>query len=294
MAHSINYTGLVFYKAPVKSKFGGSSRYKVIEGELIEAETKAAEQKPKKKHESNEEKNSSIKAANQKAETKKSYKLNKSKIKKKCHAFARLGKSRNFLAFYSISFPQGLTDETAYKIFNTWLTRCRRNCGLKSYLWVAERQKNKTIHFHLLTNDFMPIKTVNGFMAAALMTEKKKGNEVLKEVETGKYNGVDVKRVGNNRKGLISYLAKYISKNEIEFFRLPWHCSRDVSRLFTSYVIDEDEEDKFFNAIPKELEKYTEILEHDYFRATGFKFNPEDKVFEEIDDLNEMIYSNNN
>jgi len=28
---------------------------------------------------------------------------------------------------------------------------------------VAERQKNGTIHFHLLTNDFMAIKIVNGF-----------------------------------------------------------------------------------------------------------------------------------
>jgi hypothetical protein len=37
--------------------------------------------------------------------------------------------------------------------------------GLSTYLWVAERQKNNTIHFHLLTNDFMEIRIVNEFMA---------------------------------------------------------------------------------------------------------------------------------
>ncbi|WP_139218223.1 rolling circle replication-associated protein [Sunxiuqinia elliptica] len=276
----------------MKSKFGGSSKFKVIEGELVDEAKKQSEKQIEKRTNKQAEnsKNRSTKTTT-KNENKKSYKLNKSKIKKKCHAFARLGKSRNFLAFYSISFPVGLTDEVAYKIFNTWLTRSRRNCGLKSYLWVAERQKNKTIHFHLLTNDFMPIKTVNGFMAAALLTEKKKGNKVLKEVETDKYNGVDVKKVGGNRRGLISYLAKYISKNEVQFYRLPWHCSRDVSRLFTSYLMDDNEEDKFFDMLPRELDKYTEILEHDYFRATGFKFNPDSEVFEEIDDLNEMIYN---
>jgi hypothetical protein len=63
-------------------------------------------------------------------------------------------------------------------------------------------------------------------------TEKKNGLELLKNVEIEKYNGVDVKEVGKNKNSLISYLTKYVTINDIELYHLPWHCSRDVSRLF--------------------------------------------------------------
>ena len=61
---------------------------------------------------------------------------------------------------------------------------------------------------------------------SCLGSEKVSGIEVLKDVNTKKYNGVDVKKVDKNRKSLIGYLTKYITKNEIEFTHLPWHCSQ--------------------------------------------------------------------
>jgi hypothetical protein len=73
----------------------------------------------------------------------------------------------------------------------------------------------------------MAIKIVNEYMAKALKTEKKIVNDVLNDVNTEVYNGVDVKKVGNNKKSLIGYLIKYVAKNNIEFYRHPWHCSRD-------------------------------------------------------------------
>jgi hypothetical protein len=211
-------------------------------------------------------------------------------VRKKCNAFSRLDKSRKFLAFYSISFPKGLSDEIAYKIYNTWLTRCRKDCGLKSYLWVAERQKNGTIHFHLLTNDFMPIKTVNSFMASCLASEKKNGLKALIRAKTEKYNGVDVSKVDKNRKSLIGYLTKYITKNEIEFTHLPWHCSRDVSRLFTKINFETEERDKYFDQIPESVEKYNVYITDD-LKVAGFKFRPNDRIYSELDEVNEMIYS---
>ena len=147
--------------------FTGSSKHRIVDGELL-TKKKNPPQKTKAKKKKKEiiffeEK---LQFQEEKPEkTKRTYKLNKSKVRKKCNALGRLEKSKKFLAFYSISFPNGLTDETGYKIYNTWLTRCRRDSGLKTYLWIAERQKNGTIHFHLLTNNFMPIKKVNGFMA---------------------------------------------------------------------------------------------------------------------------------
>lgn len=272
--------------------FTGSSKHRLVDGELLTKKRNArALVKQKRKIESKIEIEKPISTDEVKKEEKgRSYKLNKSKVRKKCNAFSRLEKSKKFLAFYSISFPCGLSDEIAHKIYNTWLTRCRKACGLKSYLWIAERQGNGTIHFHLLTNDFMPIKKVNGFMASCLASEKAKGIEVLKEINIEKYNGVDVKKVDKNRKSLIGYLTKYITKNEIEFTHLPWHCSRDVSRLFTTINFQSAERDKYFDQIPDSSEKYNIHLTENY-KVAGFKFRPNEELFNELDGANEAIYN---
>jgi len=272
--------------------FTGSSKHRLVDGELLTKKRNPwAIVKQKRKIKSKIEIEKPISTDEVKKEEKeRSYKLNKSKVRKKCNAFSRLEKSKKFLAFYSISFPCGLQDEIAHKIYNTWLTRCRKDCGLKSYLWIAERQGNGTIHFHLLTNDFMPIKKVNGFMASCLASEKAKGIEVLKEINTQKYNGVDVKKVDRERKSLIGYLTKYITKNEIKFTHYAWHCSRDVSRLFTTINFDRTERDKYFNQIPDGSENYN-IHITDNHKVAGFKFKPMDDIFYDLDIINELIYN---
>ncbi len=62
----------------------------------------------------------------------------------------------------------------------------------------------------------MPIRKVNGFMASCLNTQKKKGINELKKINIKNYNGVDVKKVGSKRNSLIGYLAKYVTKNNVE------------------------------------------------------------------------------
>jgi hypothetical protein len=272
--------------------FTGSSKHRLIDGELLTKKRNPYEfVKQKKNIKSKIGIENPISTEEVKKEEKvRSYKLNKSKVRKKCNAFSRLEKSKKFLAFYSISFPCGLSDETGYKIYNTWLTRCRKDCGLKSYLWIAERQKNGTIHFHLLTNDFIQIKKVNGFMASCLASEKAKGVEVLKEKNIKKYNGVDVRKVDRDRKSLIGYLTKYITKNEIEFTHYPWHCSRNVSRLFTTINFDRTERDKYFDQIPDSSKNYN-IHITDNHKVAGFKFSPKDDIFVDLDIINEMIYN---
>jgi len=170
------------------------------------------------------------------------------------------------------------------------LTRSRKECGLKSYLWVAERQKNLTIHFHLLTNDFMKVREVNGFMAKCLLTVKKSGLEILRDVEIEKYNGVDVKKVGGNKNRLISYLVKYITKNEIEFYHLPWHCSHDISSLGTSINYEADEAEKYFNELPESSLDYN-IRDEEHYTSAGFRFNPNEKIYSKMDKKNELIYA---
>jgi hypothetical protein len=299
MTYILNPTSVVYTRYKAKYKFGGSSRYGVLDDEIIDKpRSKVTPKALKLKKELNNKTSDELPLVFEKNEEieKRKHKLNKSKVKKKCYALSRLSKSKAFLAFYSISFPVNLSDQVCYKLFNIWLTRCRRTGGLNTYLWVAERQKNGTIHFHLLTNDFMPIKIVNGFMAKALKTEKKTGNDVLKEVNTEAYNGVDVKKVGNNKKSLIGYLIKYVAKNNIEFYRLPWHCSRDVSVLNTSTNFNEPDDKKYFDKLPmiediSKIEDLYRVKKTEKYNVAGFNFIPNDELYNEVDSYNEAFYN---
>ena len=289
MTFILSYSSLANTKNQIKTRFGGSSKYRVNNGELIEINRK--KEKEKRENLSSQTQTGND-ASNQTDEelNKKTYKINKSKVKKNCHALSRLEKSKKFLAFYTITFPVGLSDSICYKLFNTWLTRCRKNSGLNTYLWVAERQKNETMHYHLLTNDFMPIKAVNRFMGISLANEKENGSTALKEIYADKYNGVDVKRVGKKRNSIISYLTKYVTKNNNEYNHFPWHCSRDVSRLFTSINFEKDESEQYFSKLPSGPENYiTHCTE--YVKIDAFKFRPNEELFVDLNSANESIYN---
>lgn len=215
------------------------------------------------------------------------YTIPRSKVRSKAAAFFQVQQSKKFMAFYTVSFPAGIPDDLAYKLFNTWLTRLRnkkKGIGLKSYLWVAERQEGmhkeaaianfekkranaleketssrkkelitafydkkirnwkptNSIHFHLLTNNYMPVMVANHYMKAALKTKQKEGWKFLEDFDTEKYNGVDVKHVGGNRQRLGYYLTKYITKNETAIDHAVWRTSRDVSALFTEQLTEDD------------------------------------------------------
>ena len=83
----------------------------------------------------------------------------------------------------------------------------------------------------------------------------------------------------------------YVTKNDIEFYRLPWHCSRDVSRLFTSIHFEEEVADDYFNQLPYEATHYTEVRREKYFNSAGFKFKANEKIYNELNDINELIYN---
>lgn len=243
--------------------------------------------------------NEPVQLHHEKRPKKTEYKLNKKKVREKCSAFFGLRQSRKFLAFYSISFPQNFPDEYAYQCFNTVKTRMRDECGLKSYLWVAERQKNGTIHFHMLTNTFMYIRKVNYFMATAIQTQVDE-NRIDVNFDVSKYNGVDVRHVNNNRKALNSYLTKYVSKNSAIFHRLPYHSSRDISELFTTESFTH-ENCSDFRPIKEALKHITTfVVDNEYCtieylcqkQENGKYFNPPDEWYWLRDFCNEQIYKN--
>ena len=243
------------------------------------------------------------------------YKLNKSKVRKKMAAFTRLNQTKKFIGFYSISFPSSASDDVLYTIFNRWLTNLRKTYSLKSYIWVAERQKNNTIHFHMLTNNWLPIRKVNAAMAIAINTSVKSGLLSWGSSSVETYNGVDVdspqfpkKRKTENREEfrrrklaskkmsiskamqwISKYMIKYVTKNDIEFPRLAYHSSRDISRLFTSKVINDNHIDNFAQHLPDDSDSYF-IFENETIECLSFRFNANDDLYKLIDSVNNDIF----
>lgn len=245
----------------------------------------------------------------------KKYKLNKNKVRDKCNALFGLKASRKFMAFITVSFPFGFSSNDARTCLNTVLTRCRDDFKLKTYLRVTEYQKSGTIHFHIVTNCYMPIYQLNRYMAVAIENTIKKNNieteglqyidkkgisRVTQAFDIKKYNGVDVKRCDNNKKKLNQYLTKYVSKNNDTFDILPYHCSRDISELFVS----ESFKSRFctdYTHISKTLYHVsTLVVDNDYCSIEFFNqkqdngkyFNTPDSWFWLLHKINNMVYDN--
>lgn len=286
----------------VKSKghfqqFSGSSKFRCRENNII-LKSWGENQNPQKLERLQQRESIVTKEKTRK------YRLKKTKIRNKILNFFSLNASKKFCAFYSISFPHNISDEIGYRLLNTWLTRCRKECGLKSYLWVAERQKNGTLHFHLITNNYMNIRKVNNFMKEAIYTQWSKSEISTTEKNIKKYNGVDVdnlyysKRAKNRKKRLPKieaqrklsyYLTKYISKNNTLSDRLPWHCSRDISALFTKinyYNADDCEIIDLVADNPDAVATY----KADYFTMHFFMFIPDEHHFNDLVEANNLIY----
>lgn len=176
------------------------------------------------------------------------YKLNATKIRRKLYAWFNTEQGKKKMSFITVTFPGQTDDNEIYRIFNLFLTKLRKYENLLSYLWVAERQKNGTIHYHILTTDDVYVKEWNNHLRIILINLYNKNNLHFKGYNPIKYNGVDIakdrktKKVINfasksNQKAVSYYITKYITKNDTKMNRFVWHCSRNISVLFTSVVL---------------------------------------------------------
>lgn len=280
-----------------RSQFAGSSKFMANNNHVFDKKFVIKENVQ-------EDEEFPVKRAKPDEKVKKLYGLRKTKIRNKILNFFNLNASKKFCAFYSISFPVEISDEIGYKCLNTWLTRCRKDLGLKSYLWVAERQKNGTLHFHLITHNYMQIRKANEFMKTALYTQFIKGNLNCKLKVIENYNGVDVDSLYNSKRNKVKgerldkiaaqrklsyYLTKYISKNETKSERLPWHCSRDISALFISINYADVTNLEIAELIADNPEAVTTYNE-EFFTMHYFKFVPDDFHFDDLTEVNNLIF----
>ena len=205
------------------------------------------------------------------AKTIRKYTVNKPEIRQRILAmiYSQPAQKKQ-LYFWTVTFPPQITDDTAHRVFNIWLTRLRKEGLLKNYLWIAERQTGEhladktkqatnTIHFHLAIPHKMPVKTANRYMVSCLVTCSKNKEIDYSLYQCKRYNGVDIaknrkeKKVTNfalgrrGRRALTTYLTKYITKNDGEFTHLAWHNSRGFSELFTGVTFTVNEFTTVYN-----------------------------------------------
>ena len=160
------------------------------------------------------------------------FELNKTKVRDKTLALFNLRQSKKFCAFITISFPAGFSDLMGVSVLNNVLTNVRQSSLKFNYLWVAERQKNKTIHFHMIVNRFFNVRILNGKFAQAIQRELVKTSDTTIEFNKSKYNGCDIKFI-RSQANVLGYITKYIIKNKACFNIRAWACDSVVSRLFT-------------------------------------------------------------
>lgn len=173
-----------------------------------------------------------------------SYTINKQQVRHRLLGYINTQKGKKELYFWTVTFPMKTGDDQIYKIFNIWLTTLRQKKFLQEYIWVCERQKNGTLHFHLAIPHKMSVVAANRFMQITLAGCVKRGEIDYTVYQCKRYNGVDIAKNRNTRrvtnfaikKGsrtLSQYLTKYVTKNDDNFSHLAWHNSRGFSALFT-------------------------------------------------------------
>jgi hypothetical protein len=179
----------------------------------------------------------------------KEYSVNKREVRQRLLGYINTMRGKKELYFFTVTFPPGIVDTVAYQAFNIWLTALRQRNMLKEYIWIAERQQTGTIHFHIAIPHYMHVHKANAMMRGTLKNMIRKGKIDYSIYKIARYNGVDIaknrntKRVTNfaikkGTRSLVTYLTKYVTKNDTKFAHLAWHNSRGFSMLFTGVTFN--------------------------------------------------------
>jgi len=241
---------------------------------------------------------------NQDTKIEKNYRINKPEIRARLFSMiASQPADKKELYFFTVTFPMKTTDGVAYKLFNTWLTKLRQKKMLLNYLWVAERQQNGTLHFHICIPHKMWVKQANREMMVCLCNASKAGEIDYNLHACKRYNGVDIaknrklKKVtnfANGRKGrraLTNYITKYISKNNDTFTHLAWHNSRGFSMLFTGVTFTYEESREKYNW--RFYAHSRAAIDNEYFKYFPWINGPPQNLEGELIKLNSFIQNLN-
>lgn len=227
------------------------------------------------------------------------YRIDKSEVKSRIFGYLNQMSGEKMLYFWTITFPVTTSDNAAYVLLNKWLTRLRQEKMLKEYLWIAERQQNGTIHFHMVINQKMNVQKANKFMRASIMHSINKNEVNYSRLDATRYNGVDIckdrntKRVTNfaqskKQRQLSNYLTKYITKNNGTFQHLAWHSSRGYSNLITAVRITAQE---YAKSNLKYLLRHEKPIVTEWFEFRQWNNGPPNDLLKYLRQLNQGIQS---
>jgi len=141
-------------------------------------------------------------------------------------------RKRMVMITLTLSVDFALPDnEIKRRLLNNFLTRCRRQYPGFMYLWRAERQKNGRLHFHIITDKYIPKKFVTNVwndLQEQLTGQPWKNKEARNEA----WPSTKVEALRDITDGL-SYIVKYVTKEDnggLIYGRL-WSCSRELMDL---------------------------------------------------------------
>lgn len=231
------------------------------------------------------------------------YRVNKQEVRQRILGMINTMKGGKELYFWTVTFPAGMPDQLCYQSFNTWLTTLRQKKYLRNYIWVAERQKNKTIHFHLAIPHKMSVTNANRFMRVTLATFCKRGLIPGYSIfQAKRYNGVDISKnrktgrvtnfaIKKGSRALTNYLTKYVTKNDESFTHLAWHNSRGFSSLFTGITFTVAE---FVNAGFRELLIPRSVISNKFFAFYPWAKDPPEQITRHLYELNSYLQGREN
>jgi len=231
----------------------------------------------------------------------KNYRVHKTEVRNRVLGMINTMRGKKELYFWTVTFPGNTADAIAYKLFNTWLTTCRQKKWLREYLWIAERQQNGTVHFHLAIPHKMSVQLANNAMRTTLKNAALKKEIPFNVYQCKRYNGIDIaknrttRRVTNfaikkGAKSLSYYLTKYITKNNTSFNHLAWHNSRGFSALFTGITFTTSE---FLGYGFRGLVKPGKIIDNEYFLFFAWKDLPPYAVTKHLCEINSWVQEQN-
>ncbi len=196
---------------------------------------------------------------NRKESVKKLYSINKRKVRARLTNFINTEQGQSAMYFYSLSFPKNIDENIAYSLLNSTLTTLRTAHNVKNYLWIAERQKNGTIHYHLALYHFVKVRIINDVVKKYLKYAIRKQQLQWSITAANNYNGVDIAKDRKTRvptnfaaadkaKKIAGYLTKYITKSTQKFTRQAWNSSKSLAAISDGICVSVNEVVQLFSS----------------------------------------------
>lgn len=161
------------------------------------------------------------------------------------------------LNFVTLTLParQGSISDKEIKreCLDVWFKSAKRIFKLNNYVWRAERQKNGNLHFHIISDCYMPFDQLRDSWNQRL--ERLGFITAFEKIHGHRHpNSTDVHSIKKVR-DLSAYMVKYmckLKKNEQKIDGKVWDCSKNLKRKDSvEFLIDSTTSDMITAAIEK-------------------------------------------